>query len=57
MGMLLDILDRHCLQENEKVLSSLAEEKAWNGVGKLGDGEGATTLSEFDFLYLPIDFR
>ncbi|XP_008811936.2 protein terminal ear1-like [Phoenix dactylifera] len=54
---LMDILDKHCLRENEKVLSLKGEEKACDGVVKLADGEGATTLSEFDFLYLPIDFR
>ncbi|XP_073102971.1 uncharacterized protein [Elaeis guineensis] len=54
---LLEILDKHCLQENEKFLSLGGEKKACDGVVKLGDGEAATTLSEFDFLYLPIDFR
>ncbi|WOL05263.1 hypothetical protein Cni_G13990 [Canna indica] len=43
---LLSILDAHCKEENEKV-----NEKA-------DEGEiSSYTLSEFDFLYLPIDFR
>ena len=57
MEKLLDILDKHCLEENEKVLSLKGEKEASDGVVKLGGGEGATTLSEFDFLYLPMDFR
>ncbi|XP_038975595.1 protein terminal ear1-like [Phoenix dactylifera] len=52
---LLAILDQHCLEENKKVLSLKREEEASDV--KLGDAEVVTTLSEFDFLYLPIDFR
>jgi len=40
--MVLDLLDKHCREVNENVE---------------GDGDAAVPLSEFDFLYLPIDFR
>ncbi|XP_077214030.1 uncharacterized protein LOC143848858 [Tasmannia lanceolata] len=38
--MLLDLLDKHCIEENEK--AHLASD---------------SNLSEYDFLYLPIDFK
>ncbi|KAK1259194.1 hypothetical protein QJS04_geneDACA020029 [Acorus gramineus] len=43
---MLDLLDKHCLEENMKLAESVA----------LGEADPGAR-SEFDFFYLPMDFR
>ncbi|CAL9208415.1 unnamed protein product [Musa hybrid cultivar] len=50
---LLGILDQHCYAENQKIMEEGNEKSLELGKGDIS----STTLSEFDFLYLPIDFN
>ncbi|URD82877.1 hypothetical protein MUK42_02097 [Musa troglodytarum] len=50
---LLGILDQHCHEENQKMMEEGNEKPVELGKGN----NSSTTLSEFDFLYLPIDFK
>ncbi|KAF9618333.1 hypothetical protein IFM89_000968, partial [Coptis chinensis] len=43
-NVLLEILDKHCFQENEKIKKQENE-------------HSSNCFSEYDFLYLPMDFR
>lgn len=49
---LLGILDKHCYEENHKLSKDGAEKLSESGGGEIS----SAAFSEFDFLYLPIDF-
>ncbi|CAL9089088.1 unnamed protein product [Musa acuminata var. zebrina] len=49
---LLGILDKHCYEENHKLSNDGAEKLSESGGGEMS----SAAFSEFDFLYLPIDF-
>ncbi|KAI3951496.1 hypothetical protein MKX01_018612 [Papaver californicum] len=48
--MLIRIVDQHCIEENKKALRMLNQDDN-------SSPSESTTLSEYDFLYLPVDFK